>query len=140
MAELKTKRTAASVKAFLDAKVVDESCRADCETLLLLMNKATGEKPTMWGTSIIGFGKYAYKYESGQKGEWPIVGFSPRKTDLTIYIMPGLHRFPEHLRSLGKHKTGKSCLYIRKLADVDVEVLTKMIEDSVKEMDKHRVR
>ncbi len=96
------------------------------------MKDVTGEEPTMWGSSIVGFGRYRYKYESGREGEWMITGFSPRKTDLTLYIMHGFERVADLMTRLGKHKTGKSCLYIKKLSDVDLGVLRKIVEKSVK--------
>ena len=114
---LKTQRTAASVKMFLD-KVPDERRRKDARTVSALMADVTGEKPAMWGPSIVGFGSYHYKYASGQEGDWPIVGFSPRKDSLTVYIMPGFAEYSELLAKLGKHKTGRSCLYIKSLDDV----------------------
>jgi hypothetical protein len=98
------------------------------------MAKATRDPGTMWGSSIVGFGEYHYVYESGREGDWFLVGFSPRKRDLTLYIMPGFDAYEELLGQLGKHKTGKSCLYINKLADVDVKVLSKLVRESVSHM------
>ena len=138
MAELKTKKTKASVTGFLE-KITDEQRRKDCQTVLNLMKQATGEEPKMWGSSIVGFGTYHYRYASGREGDWPIIGFSPRKTDLTLYIMPNLDKFESLLAKLGKYKTGKSCLYIKKLDDVDVPVLEKLITKSVEKMAPHRV-
>lgn len=138
MAELKTKKTKASVTAFLD-KITDEQRRNDCQTVLNLMKQATGEEPKMWGSSIVGFGTYHYRYASGREGEWPIIGFSPRKTDLTLYIMPGFEKFESLLAKLGNYKTGKSCLYIKKLDDVEIPVLKKLIATSVEKMSKQRV-
>jgi hypothetical protein len=109
MAEPQTKATAVSFDEFLAASV-DPARHDDCRTVAAMMKKATGEEAVMWGASIVGFGRYKYKYESGREGEWPIVGFSPRKTDLTVYIMPGLERYEALLKKLGKHKTGKSCV------------------------------
>ena len=136
MAELKTQRTAASVTDFL-AKT-PESSRADALALLKLMKKATGMKPAMWGTSMVGFGSFHYKSErSSQEGDWPLTGFSPRKANLTVYIMGGLHKQQALLKKLGKHKlSGGSCLYIRKLSDVDAPTLIKLVQDGVKEMRK----
>lgn len=131
MAELKTKETKASVAAFLN-KISDEQRRKDCQIVLELMQRATGEKPKMWGSSIVGFGRYKYRYASGHEGEWPIIGFSPRKNDLTLYIMPGFEELESSLMAkLGKYKTGKSCLYLKKLDDVEIPVLKKLISKSV---------
>jgi len=138
MAELKTKPTKESVAGFLK-KVPDKSRREDCLKVLELMKDVTGEEPKMWGSSIVGFGRYRYKYESGREGEWMITGFSPRKGDLTLYIMLGFEPVSELMARLGKHKTGKSCLYIKKLADVDLGVLRKIVEKSVKGMAGKRV-
>ena len=138
MAELKTKKTKASVTGFLE-KISDEQRRKDCETVLNLMKQATGEEPKMWGSSIVGFGTYHYRYASGREGDWPIIGFSTRKTDLTLYIMPGLEKFESLMAKLGKYKTGKSCLYIKKLDDVAMPVLKKLITKSVAKMAPHRV-
>lgn len=138
MAEAKTKPTEESVSGFLN-KVSDKSRREDCLTVLELMKDATGEEPKMWGSSIVGFGRYRYKYESGREGECMITGFSPRKSDLTLYIMPGFEAVSDLMARLGKHKTGKSCLYIKKLADVDLGVLRKIVEKSVKGMAGKRV-
>ena len=138
MAELKTKKTKASVDAFLN-KVDDEQRRKDCQTVLKLMKQATGEEPKMWGAGIVGFGLYRYRYASGHEGEWPIIGFSPRKNDLTLYIMPGFEKFESLMAKLGKYKTGKSCLYIKKLDDVEVPVLKKLIAKSVERMAPQRV-
>ena len=140
MAELKTKKTKASVTAFLD-KISDEKRRKDCQTVLNLMKQATGEEPKMWGSSIVGFGTYHYRYASGREGDWPIIAFSPRKTDLTLYIAPGFEKKFESLMSkLGKYKTGVSCLYIKKLDDVEIPVLKKLIAKSVEEVAKDRVK
>lgn len=139
MAELKTKKTKASVAAFLD-QISDEQRRKDCQRILKIMKEATGEQPRMWGSSIVGFGTYKYRYASGHEGEWPIIGFSPRKNDLTLYIMPGFADYTELMAKLGKHKTGKSCLYIKKLDDIELPVLKKLITKSVDKMGEHRVR
>jgi len=127
MAELKTKPSEASVGTFL-AGVPDEARRADCQALVKLMKSVTKARPRMWGPSIVGFGSYRYKYDSGREGEWFLAGFSPRKSDLTLYIMSGLGPHAGLLRKLGRHKTGKSCLYIKRLADVDLDVLRELIE------------
>jgi hypothetical protein len=133
--ELKTKVNDVSVEGFLD-KVEDEKKRNDAFEVLKLMKEVTGEPPKMWGASIVGFGTYRYKYASGQEGDWMITGFSPRKTSLTLYIMPGFSRYEELMQKLGKYKTGKSCLYINKLTDVDVDVLKTLIKESVDYMNK----
>lgn len=131
MAEQKTKPTGQSVENFLDA-IADESVRDDCAALVKLMKKVTGAKPEMWGTSIVGFGQYHYKYESGHEGYSCLTGFSPRKQNISIYVMPGFAEQTDLQDKLGKHKAGKGCLYIKRLADVDVRVLEKMIDYSVK--------
>jgi hypothetical protein len=138
MAELKTKETSASVGAFLK-KVADKTRREDCQTVVDIMKDVTKEEPKLWGSSIVGFGRYHYKYDSGREGEWPITGFSPRKGDLTLYIMGGFDSFPELMNKLGKYKTGKACLYIKNLADVDVKVLKKIVSESVKKMAPRRI-
>lgn len=137
--EAKTKATAVSLETFL-ATSVDPTRHDDCRAIAAMMKKATGEEAVMWGASIVGFGRYKYVYESGREGEWPIVGFSPRKNDLTIYIMPGFERNDELLEKLGKHKIGKSCLYVKRLSDVDTKVLKLIVEDSVKAMASKRVK
>src|SRR5687768_11268862 len=121
MGEPKTKPTTASVTKFLNA-VSDTTRRDDCFTVLEMMREVTKEEPSMWGSSIVGFGRYRYKYESGREGEWPVAGFSPRKGDLTLYFTPEVLIASELMKRLGKYKTGKSCLYIKKLADVDPKV------------------
>ena len=135
MAELKTKETDASVDAFLD-RIVDKTRRKDCFTLVQIMKKATRAEPRMWGTSIVGFGTYHYQYASGREGDWPIIGFSPRKQDLTLYIGSGFEGYGKLLAKLGKHKTAKSCLYIKRLADVDLTVLKELVSASVKHKNK----
>ena len=131
MAELKTKQTKASVEKFLNS-VKDEKKREDSFKILELMKKITKEEPKMWGPSIIGFGNYHYKYASGREGDWFLTGFSPRKQNLTLYIMSYLKKHKDLLKKLGKHKTGKGCLYINKLDDVDMNVLKELITASVK--------
>lgn len=138
MAELKTKATELSVDAFLDA-VPDEQRRDDCRAVLAMMRDATGVEPKMWGGSMVGFGRYRYKYDSGREGEWPVIAFSPRKSDLTLYLMSGAEEFPDLMAKLGKFKTGKSCLYIKRLADVDRAVLGRLIKKSVDAMKPQRV-
>ena len=117
--------------AFING-IADETRRKDCRTVLKLMKDATGAPPRMWGPSIVGFGDWRYKYDSGREGDWFLVGFSPRKDSLTLYLMPGLQAHAARLRVLGKHKTGGSCLYIRQLAHVDQTVLKQLIADGVK--------
>ncbi|WLT32343.1 DUF1801 domain-containing protein [Geothrix sp. PMB-07] len=131
MAENKTKATEASVESYIEG-IQDSARRKDCETLTKLMSKATKETPKMWGTSIVGFGSYHYKYESGREGDTCLVGFSSRKSDISIY---GLNAAPTHddlIAKLGKHKAGKGCLYIRNLADVDLKVLENLVADAAK--------
>lgn len=130
---LKTTPTDKSAEAFLNG-VENEKKRNDSFELLEMMKEITGEEPVMWGESIIGFGKYQYKYASGRQGEWFLAGFSPRKQNLTLYIMSGFKAFDKTLETLGKHKTGKSCLYINKLEDVDRAALKKLIKHSVEHM------
>jgi len=139
MAELKTKKNEASVDDFLHS-VEPERKREDAKTICAMMQEVTNAKPKMWGTSIIGFGDYTYTYESGRTGEWMLVGFSPRKQNLTLYIMPGFEAYEELLGKLGKHKIGKSCLYINKLADVDLTVLKELVAQSVSHMQKSNPR
>jgi len=134
MAELKTKPNEASVEDFLNG-VPDQKKRQDSFAILDLMKQVTGDEPIMWGDSIVGFGTYKYKYASGRKGEWPITGFSPRKQNLTLYIMSGFDEYDELLENLGKHSTGKSCLYIKKLEDVDQDVLRELVSKSVEHME-----
>src|SRR5687768_6629877 len=131
MAELKTKPTAASVTAFL-AGIEDDERRRDCKTLVKLMRAATGARPTMWGPSIVGFGEVHLKYPSGRELDWFQIGFSPRKNDLTLYLGLSLAPVGALLGGLGKHKTGKSCLYLKRLADVDLATLERMIKSSVR--------
>ena len=130
MAELKTKKTKAIVKKFLDG-VKDEKKRKDSYTILELMQQVTKAEPEMWGTSMVGFGSYHYKYASGREGDWFVTGFSPRKQSLTLYIMAGISKYPDLLKKLGKFKTGKGCLYINKIEDVDIKILKELIKQSV---------
>ena len=132
-AELKTKLNDASVEDFLNT-VSDEQIRADCFEIAKLMKQVTKAEPKMWGSSIVGFGSYHYKGASGREGDWMLVGFSPRKQNLTLYIMAGFDRYDELMNKLGKFSTGKSCLYIKKLADVDKKVLKELISESVQFM------
>jgi hypothetical protein len=130
VAELKTKQNDASVEAFLQG-VEDPRQRDDAFRVLELMKEITGEPPKMWGTSMIGFGSYHYKYASGREGEWFLTGFSPRKGNLTLYIMPGLDQYGALLQKLGRYKTGKSCLCVKRLDDVDLATLLELVGLSV---------
>jgi len=133
MVELKTKQNDLNVSNFLEA-IPDEKRKRDSHAIMELMKRVTGMEASMWGDSIVGFGKYHYTYESGRSGEWFMVGFSPRKQNLTLYIMTGFDEFKSLLQRLGKHKTSKSCLYIKKLEDVDVSVLQELISKSFNKM------
>lgn len=135
MAENKTKQTNASVDMFINS-LKDETEREDCYEIIKIMKSITKEEPKMWGPSIIGFGTYHYKYASGREGDMCIAGFSPRKQNLTIYLMPGFEIQQSLLKKLGKYKTSKVCLYIKSLKDVDVKILKEMISISVKETKK----
>lgn len=130
MADNKTKPTQLGVATFIDA-LTDETRRADAKELVKLMQSATGEKPKMWGPSIIGFGSYHYRYESGREGDMPLVGFSPRKAAAVLYGVTGFSDSEELLAKLGQHSTGKGCLYIKRLADVDQKVLQALVIKSV---------
>lgn len=130
MAELKTRRTDGDVDAFL-ASVTDERRREDSLALRQLIAVITGDPGAMWGSSIVGFGTYRYRYASGREGEWFAVGFSPRKQNLTLYIMDGFDGYDEVLGRLGTFSTGKSCLYIKRLSDVDLDVLGSLVQASV---------
>ena len=127
MAELKTKKNSRSVQAFLNA-VEDSGRRRDCKTIAKLMRDVTGERPSMWGDSIVGFGAYHYKYASGREGDWFVTGFAPRKGSLSLYLTCDLSQMRPILGRLGKHKTGKGCLYIKRLEDIDQDVLRELIE------------
>jgi hypothetical protein len=129
VAELKTKKTNASVDAFL-RRIADPKQREDSFTVLELMKDVTGQEPKMWGTSIVGFGSYHYKYPTGREGEWMITGFSPRKGTLTLYCLCGAPRQAALLKKLGKYKTGVSCLYIKRLADIDLPTLRELVRES----------
>lgn len=133
MSELKTKRNDGDVRGYLES-VTNKRRREDSLVMLELMREITGEPPEMWGSSIVGFGSYHYKYASGREGDWPVIGFAPRKQSLTLYIMPGFDRYEALMAKLGKYKTGKSCLYINKLDDVNLEVLKALIAESVEYM------
>ncbi len=133
VAENKTQITDVDPISFI-ASVENPTRRADAESLLDLMTRATGCKPKMWGPSIVGFGRYRYRYDSGRGGEFMLAGFSPRKANLVIYTMPGYEEMNEQLAELGKHRVGKSCLYINKLADVNIDVLEQIVADGVATM------
>jgi len=133
MTELKTTETEASVDRFLDS-IEDPARQADCRAAVAMMEEVTGERPKMWGASIIGFGRYHYRYDSGREGDWFLTGLSPRKQSLTLYVMAGFDEYEELLARLGKHKTGRSCLYVKRLADLDPEVLRRLVALSVDEM------
>ncbi len=141
MAELKTQKTKASVSAFIDS-VADEQRRTDGKKLLKIFKTATGMKPSMWGTSMVGYGEYHYKSErSSQEGYWPLTGFSPRKANMTVYIMPGFKDYGALLKKLGKHKiSGGSCIYINTLSDIHEPTLVAIIKKSFVDMKKkHKV-
>jgi hypothetical protein len=135
MAELKTKQTEASVEKFI-AAIKEPDRRKDCETVIKLMRKAAGEPPKMWGESTVGFGLQQLKYASGRELDWMLVGFSPRKQNLALYIMTGFEDEPALMKKLGKYSTGKSCLYVKSLADIDLKVLEQLIVGSIKKQRK----
>jgi hypothetical protein len=133
MAEPKTKRTEASVEEFLNS-IKDDEIRKDCWTVVELMQQATKAKPQMWGPSIVGFGEYQYKYANGREMTWMITAFSPRKKNITLYIMSGFEGYDELLAQLGTYSCGKSCVYIKRLSDIRVPILKKLITTSVKQV------
>lgn len=133
MAALKTRPTNASVDAFLEGVDHDDR-REDARRLLAMMQRVTQEPPRMWGDRIVGFGSYHYRYASGREGDWPLVGLSPGKRNLTLYIMPGFDDYQSLLARLGKHRTGKSCLYLNKLQGIDMRALEELIRQSVADM------
>lgn len=133
--EIKTKMNDASVTKFINS-VTDEQKRKDSLEILKLMNQITKEEPKMWGTSIVGFGSYRYKGKSGREGDWMLIGFSPRKQNLTLYLMHGFDTHADLLRKLGKFTTGMGCLYIKSLDDVDRKVLKQLVQASVQRMKK----
>ncbi|MEW6051768.1 MAG: DUF1801 domain-containing protein [Candidatus Zixiibacteriota bacterium] len=130
MAELKTKPTGRSVKEFLN-RIDNDETRKDCQVLARLMKRITGAAPKMWGDSIVGFGDYHYTYGSGREGDWFLTGFSPRKQNLTLYLMFGLQTRPDLVKRIGKVKTGKGCLYIKTLSEIDLAVLEELVRSSV---------
>jgi hypothetical protein len=132
-AEVKTKVNEASVEGFLNS-VADEQARKDCFEILKMMKQVTKKEPKMWGASIVGFGSYHYKGASGREGDWMLIGFSPRKQNLTLYLMHGFEVHKDLLKKLGKHKTSMGCLYIKKLEDVDKKILKELVTESVKRM------
>ncbi len=136
MAELKTKRTQASVATFLNS-VANETRRKDAKTVNKLMKDITGARPKMWGPSMVGSGDYHYKYASGREGDWFVTGFSPRSQALTLYIMAGFTKYDSLMKKLGKYKTGRSCLYVKNLEDIDMKVLQQLIRASAKHVAKH---
>ncbi|WP_295640286.1 DUF1801 domain-containing protein [uncultured Methylibium sp.] len=138
MAEAKTRPTGASVAGFI-AGVGDAQRRADCQEVARRMRAATGAEAEMWGSSIVGFGRTLLTYADGRRSDWPIVGFSPRKNDLTLYLMAGFEDHAALMARLGRHKTGRSCLYLKRLSDVDLDVLQALIEASVAAMAGQRV-
>ena len=133
--EAKTKPTSVSPAKFI-AAIADESLRKDCQVIMKLMKSVTGEPPKMWGPSIIGFGSYHYKYASGHEGDACLVGFAPRKPNIVLYVMAGFAQRDALLAKLGKHRTGKACLYIRSIKDVDMQVLESLVSGSVRHMKK----
>ena len=139
MAANKTQSTSADVDAFLSG-IADAARQADCRELATLMQQVAGEAPVMWGASMVGFGRYRYQYESGRSGEWFLLGFSPRKTDLTLYLMSGFDDQSDLMANLGKYKIGKSCLYIKTLADIDPLALKTLLERSVAALTPQRLR
>jgi hypothetical protein len=132
VAEAKTKPTNQSVVSFIK-KIPDPQTREDCFAIAKLMKEATRSEPRMWGSAIVGFGTQHYKYASGREGDWPLIGFSPRKQNLPLYIMSGFDSHTELLKKLGKHSVSKGCLYIKRLADIDLPTLKKLIRESVKQ-------
>jgi hypothetical protein len=136
VAENKTKATGASVTAFINS-IDDKQKRADARKVAAMMRKATGKRAKLWGPSIVGYGTYHYKYASGREGDFLMTGFSPRKQALTVYVIPGFEHFETLMNKLGKYKTGKSCLYIKWLSDVDEKILEQLINRSVKYMREH---
>jgi hypothetical protein len=135
MTELKTKVNNASVTKFLNT-IEDETTRKDCLEIMKMMKQVTKEEPKMWGDSIVGFGSYHYKGASGREGDWMLTGFSPRKQNLTIYIIAGFDKQGPLLKKLGKHTTSRGCLYIKRLSDVDAKLLKQLVTDSVRTMKK----
>lgn len=136
MSDLKTQPTQKNVKQFINS-LTNEKRKQDAFELLELFEDITKQKAVIWGNSIIGFGQYHYKYKSGREGDWPVTGFSPRKQNLSIYVMLGFSRYQDLMNKLGKFKTGRSCLYVNKLEDIDIPVLTTLLQQSIADMKKH---
>ncbi len=134
MAENKTRPTNVSATQYVNA-IEDADRRRDCKAIMKMMKQVTGEKPVMWGPSLVGYGSYHYKYPSGREGDWFLAGFASRKNDITVYLMCGSDGIGALLKKLGKYKMGKSCLYIKKLDDVDVDVLRELVEQSVAQIE-----
>jgi len=130
VAEPKTQRTGANVDEFIDA-IPDEAVRQDCRTLVELMRRVTGSEPQMWGESIVGFDECHLQYASGRVDDWPCMGFAPRKRELALYVMAGVEHFEDLLQRLGKHRTGKSCLWVKRLSDIDLGVLEQIAATSL---------
>ncbi|HSM16643.1 MAG TPA: DUF1801 domain-containing protein [Gemmatimonadales bacterium] len=137
MTELKTHPTNKSVKDFIDG-IADDTRRRDCRTIMRIMKKVTKARPKMWGGNIVGYGKYHFKYASGREGEWFAAGLSPRVQSLTLYIMSGFRQYASLMKKLGKRTTGKLCLYIKRLDDIDLGVLAELIERSVRHVERSR--
>lgn len=137
MSEPKTVPTDEPVAVFLDREAGRH--RADADVLLAMLGDITGVEPVMWGTSLVGFGRYTYTYASGRSGTWPVTAFSPRTSALTVYVMPGFDRYQDLLARLGRHRTGASCLYLRRLDDVDLDVLRDLLTQAVAELAPQRV-
>ena len=135
MAEAKTKKNDANVESFI-MQVEDPKKREDSFAVIKLMQKITGVAPKMWGGSMVGFGTYHYVYASGHSGDWPLLGFSPRKQNLTLYMMAGFSKYEALMDTLGKYKTGKSCLYVKRLSDINIDVLEKLIAESIEYMNR----
>lgn len=133
MAEAKTKPTKQNVKEFLN-RITDEQRRADCLELVKIMEEITGNKPQMWGPSMVGFGSYHYKYASGHEGDCFMTGFASRKQDLTVYMMMGFEKRAELMKQLGKHRSSKSCLYVKRLSDIHIPTLKKLLKASLKDL------
>ena len=134
MAEMKTKPTSVNPSKFVNS-IKDDNRRKDAKAVLAMMKRVTGERPRMWGSSIVGFGSYHYKYASGREGDWCVTGFSPRKDSLTVYILPGLQKHQANLKKLGKVTTGQSCIYIKSLDDVHMPTLEKMVRQAGKDIE-----
>ena len=139
--ENKTKETRESVEEFIERFADSEQKKKDSFELIKLMKKVTGEEPKMWGPSIVGFGSYHYKYDSGHEGDAPLCGFSPRKSAISLYVFTGLDSHEDLLENLGKFKTGKACIYVKKLADIDLKAVEKIIKETIKFLDeKYEIR